>query len=171
MRARHNSPDPVGLAIAREIQERVRPAEIILSGSRSVGDHRPDSDVDLTAVVPDEAAAERTKETVRGILDGRRGKPEVSVITTPRKEFDGTAVLGQSFAGQAARHSVRRDGRSLGYRPERDPTAGEIRVMTIWWLRMAEGTPIGFEPMVKQPPLLSPPVVGGGHEDTWVDGA
>ena len=40
MRARHNSPDPVGLAIAREIQERVRPAEIILSGSRAVGDHR-----------------------------------------------------------------------------------------------------------------------------------
>ena len=38
----HSSPDLVGLVIAREIQERVSPAEIILSGSRAVDDHRPD---------------------------------------------------------------------------------------------------------------------------------
>ena len=134
----HSSPDPEGLAIAREIQDRLRPAEIIMSGSRADGSHRPDSDVDLTAIVPDEAAAERTKETVREILNGRRGEPEVSVITTTREEFRQWALLAQSFAGQAARYGVTPDGRSLGYRPERDPTAGEIRELTIWWLRMAE---------------------------------
>ena len=37
----HNSPDPVGLAIAREIQERLRPAEVILFGSRADGSHSP----------------------------------------------------------------------------------------------------------------------------------
>ena len=58
----HNFPDPEGLAIAREIQKRVCPAEAILGGSRAVGDHRPDSDVDLIAVAPDDAAA---KETAR----------------------------------------------------------------------------------------------------------
>ena len=65
MSAIHSSPDPEGLTIAREIQERLRPSEVILAGSRAVGDHRPDSDVDLTAIAPDDATAERTKETVR----------------------------------------------------------------------------------------------------------
>ena len=109
----HSSPDPLGLAIAREIQETVRPAEIILSGSRGVGDHRPDSDVDLTAIEPDEAAANRAKGILRELLEGKHDVPGVSVITTSRKEFDGTAVLGQSFAGQAARHGATPNGRSL----------------------------------------------------------
>ena len=37
----HNFPDPVGLAIAREIQDRLRPAEVILFGSRADGSHSP----------------------------------------------------------------------------------------------------------------------------------
>ena len=133
-----NSPDPEGLAIAREIQDRLLPAEVILFGSRADGSHNPGSDVDLTAIAPDEAAAGRTKETVREILEGRCGRREVSVITTTREEFRQWALLGQSFAGQAARYGVTPDGRSLDYRPEREPTAEEIRELTIWWLRMAE---------------------------------
>ena len=35
-----NAPDSEGLAIAREIQKKVHPSEIILGGSRAVGDHR-----------------------------------------------------------------------------------------------------------------------------------
>ena len=134
----HSTPDPVGLAIAREIQDRLRPAEVILFGSRADGSHSPGSDVDLTAIAPDEAAAEQTKEKVREILNGRRGEPEVSVITTPREEFRQWALLAQSFAGQAARYGVTPEGRSLGYRPEREPTVEEIRELTTWWLRMAE---------------------------------
>ncbi len=37
----HNSPDSEGLAIAREIQDRLRPAEVILFGSRADGSHSP----------------------------------------------------------------------------------------------------------------------------------
>ena len=138
MNTPQNSPDPVGLAIAREIQERVRPAEIILSGSRAAGDHRTDSDVDLTAIAPDEAAADRTKEKAQEILERRHSVPVVNLITITREEFGRTALLGQSFAGQAARHGVTPDGRSLNYRPERGPTPEEIRELTTWWLRMAE---------------------------------
>ena len=134
----HSSPDPVGLTIAREIQERLRPAEIILFGSRANGSHSPSSDVDLIAIAPDEDAAERMEETVNEILNGRRCAPEVTVITTTREEFRQWALLGQSFAGQAARYGVRPDGKSLDYRPEREPTAGEIRELTIWWLKMAQ---------------------------------
>ena len=134
----HNSPDPEGLAIAREIQDRLRPAEVILFGSRADGSHSPGSDVDLTAIAPDEDAAERTEETVSEILQGRSGAPEVTVITRTREEFRQWALLGQSFAGQAARYGVTPDGRSLDYRPEREPTPEEIRELTIWWLKMAE---------------------------------
>ena len=134
----HNSPDPEGLTIAREIQDRLRPAEVILFGSRADGTHGPGSDVDLIAIAPDEAAAERTKETVREILGGRRGVPKVSVITTTQDEFQRWALLGQSFAGQAARYGVTPDGKSLDYRPAREPIADEIRELTIWWLRMAQ---------------------------------
>ena len=138
MNTPQSSPDPVGLGIAREIQERVRSAEIILNGSRAAGDHRPDSDVDLMAVAPDEDTAERTKEILRQLLEGKDGVPVVNVVTITQEEFGRTALLGQSFAGQAARHGVAPDGRSLDYRPERDPTAAEIRELTTWWLRMAE---------------------------------
>ena len=94
--------------------------------------------MDLIAIAPDEAAAERAKETVREILEGRRCEPDVSIITTTQEEFDRMALLGQSFAGQAARYGVRPEGRSLDYRPEREPDAEEIRELTTWWLRMAE---------------------------------
>ena len=133
-----NSPDPVGMAIAREIQERVRPAVIILSGSRAAGDHRPGSDMDLTAIAPDEVAANRTKEKVQEILEVRHSVPVVNLITITKEEFERTALLGQSFAGQAARHGVKPDGRSLDYRPEREPTPEEITELTTRWLRMAE---------------------------------
>ena len=108
-----NTPDPVGLTIAREIQQKVRPAEIILCGSRAIGDHRPDSDVDLTAVAPDDDSAERTRAVLRELLEGKHDVPVVNVATITRQEFQRTAPLAQSFAGQTARHGVTLDGRSL----------------------------------------------------------
>ncbi len=133
-----NVPDPAGLATAREIQKKVRPAQVILGGSRAVSAHRPDSDVDLIAVAPDDGAAGRTKEMLRELLEGKRDVPLVNAMTITREEFRRTAPLAQSFAGQAARHGVTPDGRRLGYRPEREPAPEEIRELTIFWLRMAD---------------------------------
>ena len=151
-----NTPDPEGLAIAREMQEMVHPAEIILGGSRAVGDHRPDSDVDLTAVAPDEDTARRIQETVREFFGDTAGKLvvkdmtiihgqlpgrelEAGVVAITGEEFRRTAPIAQSFAGQAARHGVTPDGRSLNYQPEREPQPDEIRELATWWLRLAEG--------------------------------
>ena len=133
----HNAPDPVGLAIAQEIQQKVHPAEIILGGSRAVGKHRPDSDVDLTAIAPDDNGTERTKEILRELLEGKTSVPVVNAYAVTRAEFRHWAIQAQSFAGQAARYGVTPDGRSLGYRPERDPTPEEIRELTLYWLRFA----------------------------------
>ena len=139
MTAHRTAPDPEGLAIARDIQKQVRPSESILLGSRAVGEHRPDSDVDLMAVAPDEAAEERTKAILRELLEGKRDAPVVSVFTITRDEFRRRALLAQSFAGQAARYGVAPNGRSLDYQPEREPAPEEIRELTISWLRMAGG--------------------------------
>ena len=154
------SPDPEGLAIAREIQKMVHPAEVILGGSRAVGDHRPDSDVDLIAVAPDEDTAGRTKVVLRELLEGRQDVPVVNVMTITKGEFGRTALLGQSFAGQAARHGVTPDGRSLDYRPERDPTPEEIRELTTWWLRMAEVHLDMINFFLKRPRLHDPEFLG-----------
>ena len=138
MNAHRKAPDPEGMAIAREIQQRVRPTEIILGGSRAVGDHRPDSDVDLVAVAPDEDAAERAEDILRELLEDKHDVPVVNVMTITREEFRRKAPLAQSFAGQAARYGVTPDGRGLDYVQERDPTPEEIRELTVSWLRMAE---------------------------------
>ena len=51
-----NPPDPAALAIPRQMQELLKPAEIIVPGSRATGDHCHDSDVDLMAA--DEAGVQ-----------------------------------------------------------------------------------------------------------------
>lgn len=132
------APDPVGLAVAQEMQERLRPAEVILLGSKAAGDHRPDSDVDLMAVCPGEDAAREVNRTVRRLLEGKHEVPVVNVVTIAREEFVRTAPLGQSYAGQAARHGVTPDGNPLDYRPERVPEPEEIREAAVFWLYLAE---------------------------------
>ena len=132
------APDPVGLAAAREMQERLRPAEVILLGSRAAGDHRPDSDVDLMAVCPGEHAVREADRMLRQLLEGKYEAPVVNVVTITEDEFRRTAPLGQSYAGQAARHGVTPDGKSLDYRPEREPTREEIREAAVFWLYLAE---------------------------------
>ena len=62
----------------------------------------------------------------------------VNVVTITREEFRRTAPLAQSQAGQAARHGVTPEGRSLDYRPEREPEPDEIRQAAIFWLALAE---------------------------------
>ena len=132
------APDPVGLAVAEKIQERLRPAEVILLGSRAAGDHRPDSDVDLMAVCADEAAVRKADETLRQLLEGKYEMPVVNVVTITEKEFVRTAPLGQSYAGQAVRHGVTPDGKPPDYRPEREPEPEEIREAAVFWLYLAE---------------------------------
>ena len=138
MNSRRNLADPEALVIAREMQERLHPAEIILLGSRAAGDHRPDSDVDLMAVLPDEAGVKEADEILRRLLEGKYDVPVVNVVTFTRKEFRRTAPVAQSMAGQAARHGVSPDGRSLNYRPEREPEPEEVRKAAVFWLALAQ---------------------------------
>ena len=155
-----NAPDSAALAIARQMQELLKPAEIILLGSRATGDHRHDSDVDLMAVASDDAAAARADDTLRQLLEGKYEVPVVNVTTITRVEFRRTAPLAQSWARQAARHGVTPDGRSLDYRPERDPTAEEIREAAVWWLALADIHVEGFAGLAKDRPHTASFILG-----------
>ena len=103
MSPRRNAPDPEALAKAREIQGRLQPAEVMLLGSRAAGGHRPDSDVDLMAVVPDETAAKDADRILRHLLEGKHEVPVVvNVVTIAREEFRRAVPLAQSQARQAS---------------------------------------------------------------------
>lgn len=165
MNTPRSAPDPAGLAIAREIYQKVRPAEIILCGSRAVGDHRLDSDVDLTAIAPDDDSAERTKALLRELLEGKRDDPVVNVMTITLEEFQDRAPLAQSFAGQTARYGVTLDGRNLDYRPDREPAPVEIRELTLFWLRLAKMHLEMVEHILKRPALWHVDFLG--REAQW----
>ncbi len=160
-----NAPDPVGLAIGRIIQQRVHPAEIMLVGSRAIGDHRPDSDVDLTAIAPDDESAERTKAVLKELLARQYDDPVVNVMTITREEFQDQAPLAQSFAGQTARYGVTPDGKRLDYRPDREPAPVEIRELTLHWLRLAAMHLALVEHVLKRPTLWSVDFLG--REAQW----
>ena len=153
MSPRPNGPDPEALATARWLQELLRPTEVILLGSRATGDHRPDSDVDLMAICQDEKSLEDTDETLRQLLEGKYEVPVVNVTTITQEEFLRTAPLAQSWAGQAARHGVTPEGRSLNYRPEREPGTEEIRAATIFWLTLADIYLEGFTSLLSHEQL------------------
>ena len=159
------APDPIGLAIARHIQQQVHPAQVILCGSRAVGDHRPDSDVDLTAIAPDIESAERTKAVLKELLARQYDDPVVNVMTITLEEFQDAAPLAQSFAGQTARYGVTLDGRRLDYRPDREPEPIEIRQLTLFWLRLAAMHLEMLEHVIKRPTLWHVDFLG--REAQW----
>ena len=138
MSTRRTTPDPVGLAIAQEMQERLKPAVVILQGSRAAGDHRPDSDVDVMAVCSDHASLREVEQKLWDLSEGEYSVPVTNVLTITDEEFRRTAPLAQSPAGQAVRHGVTPQGRSLDYRPEREPEPEEIRQEAVFWLALAE---------------------------------
>ena len=113
--------DPLGLQIARAIQQAVQPAEVILYGSRAVGEHRQDSDVDILIVTQDRQEAGTATITAQNWLNTARPDADVSIRTMTLEEFDRKRRLGQSLAGQASRHGVNATGRETGVQPPRRP--------------------------------------------------
>ena len=131
-----NQPDPAALAVATAMQKLLSPAQVILNGSRAVGQHRDDSDVALMAVFDDEGARILADEALALLLRPYDDGPQVHVYTITRADFEQLALMGQSFAGQAARHGVTPEGLPLDYRPEREPTPADIREGAEFWRQM-----------------------------------
>lgn len=138
MRHKLSIPNPEGLAAAADIQRLIHPSQVLLVGSRAVGDHRPDSDIDLMAVCPDAAAQATADQTLGQLLHGKYDVPIVNVITITQAEFQQKAPMAQSQAGQSARYGVTVHGQQFSYRPDRGPSPHEIQQATSFWLRLAQ---------------------------------
>ena len=155
MNMQRNAPDPQALTIAREMQQQLQPAEVILLGFRAAGDHRPDSDVDLMAVVLDDDGKREADGILRRLLEGKHEEPVVNVSTVTREQFRQTAPTAQSQAGQAARHGVTPEGGSLDYVSEQEPAPEEIRRATVYWLTLAERHLDAFDRMSESDHLMT----------------
>ena len=131
-----SKPDPAALAVAKSMQKIMPSAQVILNGSRAVGQHREDSDVDLMAVFDDEGTRILADEALSLVLPSYDDGPQVHVYTIVRADFERLARLAQSFAGQAARHGVTPEGLPLDYRPEREPAPAEIKEGAEFWRQM-----------------------------------
>ena len=119
------APDPVGLAAAQEMQERLRPAEVILPGSRATGDHRPDSNVDIMDVCRDDAAVREAVRRVKQLLEGKYEGPRrerhhhhLGRVSSARRPCDSHSPVRPYGTGEPRREL-------LEYRPERDPEPDE----------------------------------------------
>ena len=127
-------PDPHALALA--IQE-LRPRDtVFLCGSRAVGEHRDNSDIDLFV-----ATTERTRwfDTERAAQEWLREHPpdhHVGSMEMDREEFQRFLKVAQSFAGQAARHGIAMNGEKFRWLDQLPPDDPELQQTTTMWLRL-----------------------------------
>ena len=132
------TPDPAGLEIARAVQDATQHATVILFGSRASGDHRPDSDVDLLLIADGPQAARDATAAVNRWLHSNKPPLDVNFRTMTSHEFQIRRRLGQSLAGQAARHGVNPMGERLEYSSDYDSHDEEIWQETRGWLERSE---------------------------------
>ena len=103
-----NHPDPAALAVAKAMQELMPSAQVILNGSRAVGQHRPDSDVDLMAVFGDAASRILADEALSLLLPSYDDGPQVHVHTIVRAEFEWLALMAHPSLGRQSGMALRR---------------------------------------------------------------
>ena len=83
MRSRPVIEPPADLApLLSAVRDQIRPVEVWLFGSRARGDHRPDSDWDLLAVVPDDAPHEIASDPVLAWRIARDSGVRSTLLTT-----------------------------------------------------------------------------------------
>ncbi len=78
--------DAVVKQIVKEINEAIRPAQIILFGSRARGDARPDSDIDLLLVYDGPLTKREVKVAVRRLFPEPDFGMDIFVVTSDEYE-------------------------------------------------------------------------------------
>ena len=113
-----SGPDRHALNIAGAVQEAVQPDLVILFGSRAVGDHRDDSDIDILVVTggDNHIWSEITAtQAARSYMRENPPELELGIISMDRKKFDRCRLANQHIAGQAVLHGVIISGERLEY--------------------------------------------------------
>ncbi|MGQ0664298.1 MAG: nucleotidyltransferase domain-containing protein [Pseudomonadota bacterium] len=83
----------------------LQPERVYLFGSRARGDHRPDSDYDLLAVVPDDMPVERIRMTETYRLNRDTGIP-ADIFACHRRWFEANKDQVGTLAYKAAHEGV-----------------------------------------------------------------
>lgn len=104
-------PDPLALRVAGYLHDAEQPQATILFGSRARGNHRPDSDIDLLVVAPQEVSnsLEHAVRDLASQLYQRRIPVDINHTTMERLENNKEFI--NSLATQAMLHGVVLSGR------------------------------------------------------------
>ena len=132
-------PDPHALALALAIQQ-LRPRDtVFLFGSRAVGEHREDSDIDLFVVTKERIGSFDTETAGWEWLREHPPDCHVGAMEMDREEFQRFHKVAQSFAGQAVRHGIAMNGETFRWPDQLLPDDPELRETTRMWLRLTTG--------------------------------
>ena len=108
------SPDRHALNIAYAIQQEVAPDTVVLFGSRAMGRHREDSDVDILIIGPD-APKGAAGRAAGAYMDQNPPQLEVNIVTMTLTEFQRCRRAKQHLAGQADHYGVVMSGEKPDY--------------------------------------------------------
>ena len=112
--------DPRACAVARAVEEAIRPDRVILFGSRARGDFRPDSDIDLLIVTGpgpvDRRAYQRTSAVAHHKVEQVYGEPMgVDLVHLSEDAFHDGRRARNHVAGQAVRDGFDANGDKVNY--------------------------------------------------------
>ena len=123
-------PDARALALTGALQARLPDAEVLLFGSRALGDWRPESDLDLAVIGNDRDAAEeaiaQSAALCAELYDGYA--PYTQLFHFTRAEFDKCRTSLPHIAGQVQRHGLKPDGEPLRPMPQDNHWEG-VRIL------------------------------------------
>ena len=112
--------DPRACAVARAVEEAIRPDRVILFGSRARGDFRPDSDIDLLIVTGpgpvDRRAYQRTSAAAHHKVEELYDEPMgVDLVHLSEDAFHDGRRARNHVAGQAVRDGFDANGDKVNY--------------------------------------------------------
>ena len=114
------NPDPRALELVGELQQHLPEADILLFGSRAVGDWRPSSDIDLAVIGGDPDAAEEAIAQ----LQSRESHAHAQLFHFTRTEFNELRVSLPHIAGQVQAHGLTATGEHLPPMDQDNPWPG-----------------------------------------------
>ena len=107
------SPDARALALAGALQARLPNAQVLLFGSRAIGNWQPRSDVDLAVIGGDRDAAEAALAQVCAQEPPYVDLPYAQLFHFARAEFDACRTSLPHVAGQVQRYGLKPNGEHL----------------------------------------------------------
>lgn len=114
------SPDPRALELAGALQQHLPEADVLLFGSRAIGDWRPQSDMDLAVIGGDPDAAEEAIAQ----LQSQEAHPHAQLFHFTRAEFNELRVSLPHIAGQVQAHGLTAAGEHLPPMDQDNPWPG-----------------------------------------------